>query len=56
MDVPIRASTGSAANNDDKKVIFKNYAPFTYFISERNNLQVANGKDIDVVMLIYNLM
>ena len=30
------------ANNTDKKVIFKNYAPFTDCISKINNTQVNN--------------
>ena len=39
-----------------KKVIFKNCTPFTDCISEINNTQVDNGKYIDIVMPMYNLM
>ena len=39
-----------------KKVLFKNCAPFTNCISEINNTQVNNAKDIDIVMPIYNLI
>ena len=39
----------------NKEVIFKNYAPFTDCISKINNTQV-NVKDVDVVMLMYNLI
>ena len=39
-----------------KKVIFKNCAPFTNCISEINNTQVDNAKDIDIVMPMYNLI
>ena len=39
-----------------KKVLFKNCAPFTNCISEINNTQVDNAKDIDIVMPIYNLI
>ena len=39
-----------AANNTNKKVIFKNCAPFTNCISEINNTQIDNAKDIDIVM------
>ena len=46
----------AAANNIDKKVIFKNCAPFTNCISEINNTQVDNAKDIDIVMSMYNLI
>ena len=52
-------NTGAAdadANNTDKKLIFKNCAPFTNCISEINNTQVGNAKDLDIVMPIYNLI
>ena len=50
------AAQGAAANNTNKKVIFKNYAPFTNCISEINNIQIDNAKDIDIVMSMYNLI
>ena len=34
----------------------KIYAPFTNCISEINNTQIDNTKDIDMVMLMYNLI
>ena len=37
-------------------VIFKYCAPFTNCISEINNTQVDNAKDIDIVMPMYNLI
>ena len=45
-------NTGIAAapNNRTKKVIFKNCAPFTNCISEINNTQKDNVKDIDIVI------
>ena len=46
----------AAANNTNRKVIFKNCAPFTDSISEINNTQVDNTKDIDIVMPLYNLI
>ena len=46
----------AAANNTNKKVIFKNCAPFTDCISKINNTQVDNAKDIDIVMPMYNLI
>ena len=49
-------AAGANANNADKKVIFKNSAPFTNCISEIDNTQVDNSKDIDIVMPMYNLM
>ena len=50
------AAAGAAANNTNKKVIFKNCAPFTNCISEINNTQVDNAKYIDIVMPMYNLI
>ena len=50
------AADGAAANNTDKKVMFKNCAPFTYCISKINNTQIDNAEYIDIVMLIYNLI
>ena len=49
------AAAGAALNNTNKKVIFKNCAPFTNCISEINNTQMDNAKDIDIVMPMYNL-
>ena len=37
-------------NNANKKVIFKNCAPFTDCIGEINNTQIDNAKNIDVIM------
>ena len=50
------AAQGDAANNINKKVIFKNCAQFTNCISEINNTQIDNSKDIDIVMPMYNLI
>ena len=50
------AAEGVAANNANKKVIFKNCAPFTNCINEINNTQIDNAKDIDIVMPMYNLI
>ena len=44
------------ADERDKGVAFKNYAPFTNCISEINNTQVDNAKDINIVMPLYNLI
>ena len=44
------------ANNINEKVISKNCAPFTNYISEINNTQVDHAKDIDIVKPIYNLI
>ena len=50
------AAAGADANNTNKKVIFKNCAPFTDCISKINNIQVDNDKDIDIVMPMCSLI
>ena len=50
------AAAGTAANNTNKKVIYKNCAPFTNCISEINNTQIDNAKYIDILMPMYNLI
>ena len=50
------AADGAAANNTNKKVIFKNCAPFTNCISKINNTDIDNAKYIDIVMPMYNLI
>ena len=44
------------ADERNKVVIFKCCAPFTNCISEINNRQIDNAKDIDFVMPMYNLI
>ena len=44
------------ADERDKGVAFKNCALFTNCISEINNTQVDNAKDIDIVMPMHNLI
>ena len=48
------AADGAAANNTNKKVIFKNCAPFNNCISKINNTDIDNSKYIDVLMPMYN--
>ena len=50
------ASADGDANNTNKKVIFKNCAPFTNCISEINIIRIDNAKDIDIVFAMYNLI
>ena len=50
------AAADADAGNTNKKVIFKNCAPFTNCISEVNNTPVDIAKNIDIVMPIYNLI
>ena len=50
------AAEGDAANNTNKKVIFKNCVPFTSCISKINNTQIDDAEYIDIVMSMYNLI
>ena len=54
--ISITAQAGDNPNNANKKVVFKNCAPFTDCISKINNTQIDNGKHIDVIMPMYNLI
>ena len=49
------AAQGEPNNAANKKVIFKNCAPFTNCICRINNRLVDDAHDIDVVMPMYNL-
>ena len=48
--------TIAAPNNRDKKVIFKNCAPYDDCISDINNKEIDHAKEIDVVMTTHNLI
>ena len=48
------ATRGTDRNN--KKVFLKNCAPFTRYVSEINNTNVDNAKDLDIVMPMCNLL
>ena len=48
--------TARQADERDKGVAFKSCGAFTNCISETNNTQVDNAKDIDIVMPMYNLI
>ena len=51
------AADSAAANNTNKKVIYKNCALLTNCISEiNNNTQEDNAKNIVIVMPMYNLI
>ena len=50
------AAADDGANNVNKKVIFKNCAPFTDCKSEINNVKIDNAKSIDIVMATHNLV
>ena len=56
ISVNYTAAEGAAANNANKKIIFKNCAPFTNCISKINNTQIDNAEYIDIAMHMYNLI
>ena len=41
--------------NNNIKVVLKNFATFTNCISDLNNTQIDNAKDIDVLMPMHNV-
>ena len=55
ITVPNTAADGANPNNR-KNLMIKNCTPFTNCISEINNKQVDNAKDIDIVISMYNLI
>ena len=50
------AAAARQADERDKGVTFKNWAPFIKCINRMNNTEMDNAKDIDIVMPIYNLI
>ena len=52
----VAGAAAAAANNTNKKAIFKNCVPFTNHISKINNTQTDNAEYIDIVMPMYNLI
>ena len=45
--------TAAAPQNRNKKVIYRNCAPFTNCIGKINNTQIDNAEYIDIVMPMY---
>ena len=56
------AANATATNNEnnnafgEKKLIFKNNAPFINCITKNNSIKIDNAEDLDVVMPMYNLL
>ena len=53
------ATATNTANNNavgEKKLVFKNNAPFINYISKINGVKTDNAEDLDVVMPMYNLL
>ena len=56
MTVPNTAAAGMVVNNTNKKIMFKNCALFTDYITEINNTQVDDTQKNNIVMPMYNLI
>ena len=54
--VTAAALDADVKNNTNKKVIHKNWASFTDYISQVNNTQVGNTKDNAVVLPMHNFL
>ena len=52
------AATNTANDNSfgEKKLVFKNNAPFINCVSKINGVKIDNAEDLDVVMPMYNLL
>ena len=56
-NIAVNGTAGDAvANTTNKKVIFKNCAPFTNCINKINNNQIDNAEYMDIVMPMCNLI
>ena len=56
-NIAVNGTAGDAvANTTNKKVIFKNCAPFTNCINKINNNQIDNTEYMDIVMPMCNLI
>ena len=56
MTAPNATSADAAKNNANKKALYKNCATFTNCISEINDKEVGDVRDIAIIMPIYNLI
>ena len=54
ITVESTAAAAAAANNVNKKIIFKNFAPFSNCISRINTTQVNDAYTVDVAISMYN--
>ena len=50
---PDSSAKGVPVSNTNKKIVFKNFSPFTSCITGKNYTQVDNAEDIEIVMPNY---
>ena len=55
-NITVNNTTAAADDNTNKKVVFKNCAFFTSYISKINNTQIDKAEYIDIVIPMYNLI
>ena len=58
-NIATNVNASNTANNNafgNKKLVFKNNAPFINCISKIDGVKIDNAEDLDVVMLMYNLL
>ena len=53
--ITVAPQAGNNPNNDDKKVVFKNWAPVTGYISEIKNTQIDNAESYLIIILLISL-
>ena len=56
LNAPVPAPAANPNDNSNKQVVFKISASFTDCITKINNTKIDDAKDIDIVMLMYNLI
>ena len=56
VTVPNTEAAAEPVNNTNKKVIFKNCAPYINCIKRINNTQADDAQDLDIVVRMYNLI
>ena len=50
--ITVAPQAGNNPNNDDKKVVFKNWTPVTGYISEIKNTQIDNAESYLIIILL----
>ena len=63
IEAPNNTAANATATNTpnynafgEKKLVFKNNAPFINCVSKINSVKIDNAEDLDVVMPMYNLL
>ena len=54
--ITVAQEAAGAPNNANKKVICKNFVPFTYCVTRINNAQIDDAHDTDVGMSVIEVL